>query len=220
VSIMTKRPAHLTRRSCITLCSVGIAMIAGCQSQPVPVSSSEQPGNNTRGDNEIGLSETRADLEVVVNEARTIDQLEFELNSTDNETLAAPETGDLYIAEVEVTNNDIESRVGPGFLVQDYQQTELEDYQSNELRNDVLFYSGDEKGAANLPEVAEMTLYDGLIADGEELTAYPPTSVGGPEIDAGETLSGWVFGIVESDADARLMVHWDGESSFWAVEES
>lgn len=204
----------LRRRRYVSLLGVAAAGLAGCSSESVP-----SGDGGLSGDNELGDSESRDDLEVTVEDAETIDELQFRFNGSDAGTMTAPDTGALYIAEVSVTNNDIETRTGPQFNIRDYQKTSLEDYESEEQRNDILFYSGEEKGAIELPGNVYTTGYERLRADGEEITPYPAGMVSGPDIEADSTVSGWVFGLVEAESDARLMVHWADQSSYWAVSE-
>lgn len=208
----------MNRRAFLAVSVSGSALIAGC-------SQAEELASDAtgRGKKSIGDTVTYGEIEVTVTDSMTSQQ--FTLNGNE---VVSPDNGIYALFKVEAYNTDVTERDGPLVNPDNYDTLEEEDdtiYMTG--INDIRVYGSGKGGyfpdVRWEPEYGRREQEDGTIVmggefefsvDGEEIEPYP-TGTMRPSIEPDSTISGWVVGVIDSEATPQLRINIDGKKETW-----
>lgn len=203
-----------------------LVLVVGGLAVTYPDQAREQIGLLDPTDGNLKLGESSSfdeNVEVTVTDIRTTDEMSLStgagFGSTTDE-FEAPEDGKYVLFEVRVENVDITERRGPVMNIGDYTTLEMDDDTIDLTAtgvNDIRVYGSGEGGY--LPDGHLTALsYDSILLDEATLEPYyqSPTE-SRPRLSAGETRSGWVYGLIEEDATPELRINFNGKSETWVV---
>lgn len=205
----------ISRRGLLGVLSVG-GIGAGIWSGAIKVdldnllqSASEQASGRSIGD-----SVEEDDITIIVKDTEVSDSFIIPIENTEDRVIDSPENAEFVFVEIEVENNDIDSRKLPRFDVENYQDMEKSE-DVDTVNNDIAVYAGGDIGSG-----AELGNFvygsDNYIIDEEEFPIYPLRD---REITADNSLTAWVFGKVPvDDTDRSIRVDIDEKSFRWNLE--
>jgi hypothetical protein len=208
---------HMNRRHFVAL--TGVAMSSGCVSA-LPDSISEVGGTTLA----VGESATfNEEIEVTVTDSMTTAEMELifrdSLGGTRVDSYEAPSGGVLALFNLEVDNLDITEREAPSFNIGNYTTLEKKE-DTIQMRgvNDIRVYGSGEGGF--LPDGHSPSGYDTIETNGISGPVYPQSPVGTrPNLGPDESISGWVYGVIESEATPELRINLDGAVKTWVSKE-
>jgi len=184
--------------------------IPGCSvSTPLTQSSNHKIGETVAFDAGIKVTVTDG---LTTQEMTLIRESDFQ---TVTDVFNAPTGGKYALFQLRVENSDITTREAPRFNIFNYETIEEEGgaihiYSINDIR---VFGSGE---GGHLPDGHSNLMYDSISVDQTNLDIYSQ-SPSRPRIGADETLTGWVYGVIEGSATPELKIHFDGETTLWVA---
>jgi hypothetical protein len=202
----------MDRRYFIAL--AGAVSVAGCST-------------NLLGDSALDIGESTefdGEIEVTVTDNRTASELTLSTGGggfTEPDSFEAPSSGRYALFKLTVDNITITEQDAPQFNIANYNTLKNDD-ETLYTRgiNDIRVFGGSEGGF--LPDGHDdMIGYDSITAGSSNLTPYPQSVAGTrPKIGADESITGWVYGLIQSDATPKLRITFRGTTKNWAVNES
>ena len=163
----------------------------------------------------VGEGAAFGELTVAVTDVGTATSARYSLGNRAR-SWTAPEGAKLVLFKLEVSNEDITKHEAPALNLRNYTVLEKDPDTIYIVGvNDIRVFGGDE--GAVLPEFAYQSVgVDAITVHERQLEAYPNGTAGsGPWVGPNETLSGWVWGLVEVEKVPGVRVQTEAHAARW-----